>query len=214
MTPTKKVLFWSQILVALGFGAPQIMHAMGPVDGTSLSNFVLNSIYFLFLVLLGWNSHKRKPTPTSLPSVIVCLVWLAIMAGVAIATGFNPEYEFSRNDIRTTEAAILLIWMAAIVVCYKGTPLGHPAVKGFLALAAKSLPQAMMAIKVLQEGGSGISGLFILAGLLSIGLRLVQLNVQWRETKTGEGNLFWMIVADAGNIITWIGVSVAWAIAS
>lgn len=145
------------------------------------------------------------------------------MGAITVQLYRNPAYAVSLNDkITLAIGAAVLFALLLPTFIWRDSFISGAAVKGVVGLATKTLPQIMMAIKIAHEGGDGIHVTFILSGFVAIGLRLIQLIVQWFEPKTedidgdkegqaGEVNLKWMIINDAGNIGSWAAVSAAWA---
>lgn len=199
------LLFWVQIVLASWFSIPQFFSLILSVEGQSLSmQFVI--LGFLLLNLsLAFNAWRKEPVRGTAQLVIIYVMWVFYVFSNIIAIFINGRYVWSVNDYITcysvgTGTLIILSF------CYwKKLGLKQPITKGLLAINFKAVPQIMMAMKIISEGGKGIPLETIIVGNIGVLLRIYQIIAFIRK-----GDRKWLLVGEISNEITWAIVSIAW----
>ncbi len=78
-----------------------------------------------------------------------------------------------------------------------------------LAILYKSLPQFMMALKIIAEGASGIPFSVIVFANVSISTRIMQIQLAVRESGWDQNQL-WLFISECANQVSYLTVTLAW----
>ena len=84
-----------------------------------------------------------------------------------------------------------------------------PMVKGFFAIAYKSVPQVLLAWKFLAEGAGGTPAISVWVGHATILIRLGQIYFMVREAGWDKYRI-WLAVSATANEVSWIVATIAW----
>jgi hypothetical protein len=205
------LLFGVQILAACVLCGSQFVRALETVKGISLSMLLLMEIYLMLHFMLALGAHRTNPSRLTRQTIATYTIWLVLIGTNIFAVFKNSEYHWSSNDSHTV--ALVAIGTACLLALGHLQKLRHddPMLKSLLAMLCKALPQFMLALKVMQEGGAGLPGAAIVSGNFSILIRLVQVGLTVREGGW-ERNRTWLLLSETANELSWATVSIVWLI--
>ena len=107
--------------------------------------------------------------------------------------------------------ALVGIAIVCSVMKFLGIGLQDPMTKSLLAMLLKAMPQFIMAFEVTQKGGAGVPAVAVIAGNITILIRLGQIWFAIREAGW-DRNRIWLFISETVNEISWATVSLVWLI--
>lgn len=203
------LLFGVQIVGALVFVGAYVMRSLHDVIGSSLVQFSLVVIYLLFHLALGIGAHRVSPSRVTRQAVATYAMWVALMSILVAVVASNPGYRWNGREFDQLLTAGVLSAIVVLVVLFGDLKISDPMVKAFFAIAYKSVPQALLAVKFIAEGASGTPGLSVFVGHLTIIIRLGQIYFMVREAGWDK-NRVWLAVSESANELSWIIATIAW----
>lgn len=203
------LLFVVQILGALALCGSQFVRFLHTTDGYSLAMLLLMEVYLLLHLALALGSHQAAPSRVTYQTLLTFVIWIVLIGSNIGALWWNGKYRWSAND--TWTSVLALGGTAVVFTLSKRMKLDwrDPLPKSVLAILFKALPQSMMAYKVSQVGGAGVPALAIIAGNVTILIRISQIVMAIREAGW-ERNRTWLLVSETLNWLSWTAVGVAW----
>ncbi|MSQ12151.1 MAG: hypothetical protein EXR48_05625 [Dehalococcoidia bacterium] len=201
------LLFLVQAGAAGVFGVSQAVRLVSSQEGVNVTWFLYWLVFLLLNVVLTARAHAAQPSRITIQSLLG-YVWWSLFAAAGLVTFLvqSSSRWDSRDSITTAGVAVTV---AALALAYRGLPLRDPILRGSLALAFKSVPQVVLAVKIAMEGGSGIAGLAILTGHVTICARILQLAFSIREAGW-DRNRRGSLLSELGNEASWLLVTVLW----
>ena len=203
------LLFGVQIVGASVFCGAYLYRSIYDVTGSSLVQFALAAIYLLFHLALGMSAHKMAPSRVTRQAVATYAIWLVLFGGVIFAAATNPAYRWSEGETAQLQTASLLTVMVLVVVVVQRRKFSYPMIKAFFAIAYKSVPQLLLVWKFMAEGATGLPGLSVLVGHITIIIRLGQIYFMVREAGW-DRNRVWLAISETANELSWIAATTAW----
>ncbi|MCE9642899.1 MAG: hypothetical protein K8Q97_01090 [Candidatus Andersenbacteria bacterium] len=203
------MLFAIQITGAILSCSSQIVRSLADVHGISIAVFGLSVLHCGFHIWLGIAAHRACPTRLTVQAMITYGTWGVLTLMVVGAILVNGHYRWSVQD---TSIVIVVCVLTTILVqiCYwKEKTILDPAMKGLLAMTYKFTPNIFLAWKIFVEGGSGIPGLAIFIGHLTISIRVGQVYLMVREAGW-DRNRVWLAISETSNEISWVVVTAVW----
>lgn len=202
-------IFVTQMCLALLLGGGQFVKMLTSTQGVSASMFLFTDVFFCLLFWMAIIANKKFPGRMARQTIIVYATGALAYSLLLIETGIKAPVFWEMSDWVTTGLVFTGIVAIAIVKSVKEWTLTEPYLKTGLGLALKSIPQLLLAYKILQVGGGGVSGLWILSFhvfTISRLVPLVLLNRQsgWDRTRKS------MLVSEIGNEGSWLAVTLAW----
>lgn len=203
------LLFGIQIIGALVFCSAQFLRSLADVKGASIAQFGLVATYLVFHLSLGIGAHRVKASRLTRQAIATYCVWFVMIIAIMIAVWINGTYRWSIQDTTTISIAVALTVTIFVISSICNTTIADPMIKAWLAIAYKSAPQVLLAWKILAEGGSGIPGLSVIAGHVTIIIRLGQIYFMVKEAGW-DRNRKWLAISETTNELSWIITSIAW----
>jgi hypothetical protein len=119
------------------------------------------------------------------------------------------SYVWSRVDTITTEIASAGIAITIIWAMFTKKSFNDAAVRAWVNISLKSLPQFLLTAKMWMEGSAGITATAIILGNVSILMRLIPLSISMK-TEGMNRDKTWLFVSDAVNLVSWSTVTIVW----
>lgn len=206
------LLFGVQMIGAFVLAGSQFFRLLETTKGQLLSMFIGIEAFLCLNLMLAASAYREQPGRVIRQALWTYATWFALMGTNIVAIFINGGYEWSRNDALTT--ALLLLSSALIFALMKIRGIGFqdPMPRSLLAMSCKALPQFLMALEIAQRGGAGVPAAAIVAGNITIFVRLGQLGFAIREAGLNR-NLVWLCASETVNEVSWATVSVVWLFA-
>lgn len=142
-------------------------------------------------------------------TIVVYAMSVFVYSVLLIQTYLKAPVFWETSDWLTTGLVAAGIVVIVAVKVIKGWELTEPHLKTGLAMAFKAIPQLLLAYKIFQVGGGGISGLWILSFHCFTISRLVPLVLLNRESKWDRTRKS-MFLSEVANEGSWLAVTLAW----
>lgn len=207
------LLFGVQIIGAFVLCGSQFFRLLETTKGQLLSMFLVMEAYLCLHLMLAAGAHRAQPSRVTRQTLWTYVMWLALIGTNIVAIFLNGSYQWSQNDTRTATLALLGTVLVFAVMKLRGIRLQDPMLKSFLAMLFKALPQFIMAFEVAQKGGAGVPAAAVIAGNITILIRIGQIWFSIREAGW-DRNRVWLCVSETVNEVSWATVSVIWFFAS
>ena len=204
-------LFWVQIVSAVVFCGAYTLRSLRDVTGSSAAQVGLVAMFLVFNLALGIGAHRAKPSRGTRQLITTYAVWLVlviILIGVVVT---NSDYRWNEKDTTTLVTAMALTIAILVIGGIKNLSPGDPMMKGYLAIAYKSVPQILLAWKFLTEGASGTPAISVWVGHATILVRLGQVYFTVKEDGW-DRNRLWLAISETANEVSWIVVTIVWLI--
>ena len=215
--PSKKklvadLLFGVQIIGAFVLCVSQFFRLLETTKGQLLSMFLVMEAYLCLHLMLAVGAHRAQPSRVTRQTLWTYMMWLVLIGSNIAAIFLNGSYQWSQNDTRTTTLALLGTVLLLVVMKFRGIKLQNPMLKSFLAMLFKAVPQFIMAFEVAQKGGAGVPVAAVIAGNITILVRIGQ--IWFAICEAGwDRNRIWLCVSETMNEVSWATVSVVWLFA-
>lgn len=203
------LLFGVQIVGALVFCGAYFMRSLHDVTGSSIVQFSLVATFLLFHLALSVGAHRAAPSRVTRQAIFTYAFWFVLIVAIIGAAGTNPAYQWNEKETAQLMTAVVLTIAVLIVSAIQDRKMSDPMVKALFAIAYKSVPQVLLAWKFLAEGATGTPGLSVVAGHLTILIRLGQIYFMVREVGW-DRNRVWLAISESLNEVSWIIASVVW----
>jgi len=202
------VIFWTQMAAAIIFGVAQVIRMTSSVEGLTLTVFIFNLTFTALNLVLALRAHQEQASRETKRAR-----WIYVM-GTITYSSFIAVMLFKADtlwDQRDTIAATAVFIGASIVLIRYRFKIAKPMVRGWLALAMKSIPQLILAWKVWNVGGAGLSPTMVVIFHYLTLSRLFQITIIVREAGWDKNRVA-LAVSETGNELSWIIVTIAWLI--
>jgi uncharacterized membrane protein YdcZ (DUF606 family) len=187
----------------------QAKRALTSVEGISLAQYAAFGLGFSVQLMLALAALNQKRTRLMVQLAILFGTWTFFSGMLCAVVIFGTDYRWSPTDTNITLFSVAGIGMTMIYMVVSGKPLSDAAVKGWMNIILKSIPQFMLASKVWADGSGGLTEVAIVTGSLSIISRLGPLT-HMLLTTGGVRDEKWLWVTDAVNLASWLSVTVVW----
>jgi hypothetical protein len=206
---TADIIFIVQLLLAFTLGGSQFIKMLTSTQGVSASMFLFTDIFFALLFWMAIIAQKKIPGRMAKETIIVYAMSVLVYTVLLVETYVKAPVFWESSDWLTTGLVGAGIAGIIAIKTIKHWDLNEPYLKTGLAMAFKAIPQLLLAYKVLQVGGGGISGLWILSFhgfTISRLVPLVLLNrvSSWDRTRKS------MLLSEIANEGSWLAVTLAW----
>ncbi len=207
------LLFGVQIIGAFVLCGSQFFRLLETTQGQLLSMFLVMEAYLCLHLMLAVGAHRAQPSRVTRQTLWTYVMWLAFIGSNIVAIFLNGSYEWSQNDTRTAALALLGTVLVFAVMKLRHIRLQDPMLKSFLAMLFKAVPQFIMAFEVALRGGAGVPAAAVIAGNITILVRIGQIWFAIREAGW-DRNRVWLCISETMNEVSWATVSVVWFFAS
>lgn len=207
------LLFGVQIIGAFVLAGSQFFRLLETTKGQLLSMFIGIEAFLCLNFMLAASAYREQPGRVIRQALWTYATWFALMGSNIAAIFFNGNYRWSQNDTRTTMFLLLGTMLVFAVMKIRGVGFQDPMPRSLLAMSCKALPQFLMALEIAQRGASGVPAAAIVAGNITIFVRLGQLGFAIREAGLNR-NLVWLCASEVVNEVSWATVSISWFFAS
>ncbi|MEK7464345.1 MAG: hypothetical protein AAB617_01050 [Patescibacteria group bacterium] len=189
----------------------QIMRTLTTTNGVSFAHYVAFTFSFVIGLVLALDSRRENPGRIITQQVYLFAMWA--VGGIAmIATVIlRGNYHWSSTDTVITILVLVGVVSTVFWAASRKISVKDPAVKAWTSISLKSVPQFLLVRKIFLEGGSGITGAFIVVGHISILMRLVPLVIS-AKTSGMDRSKYWLIVAEILNSLSWLAVTLIWSL--
>ena len=205
------------VVCAAWFCIAQIKQAFVSVEGVSLAQLVA----FTGSMILGWwlayNSRKQQPGRIISQQIAQFATWTTLgLIWVGVLVFEIEEYSWTPFDTVVLTCAIVGFAGSVSWARHHKRPLSHPAIKAWISISLKSMPQLFLAYLIFQEGGGGWKTSTVFAGHVSITMRLIPLSVSCiRDIRKSHAESLgarirevelrkrWLLVIDVCNSASW-----------
>lgn len=202
-------LFAIQVACALGFGLSQVGRMLQTTEGVSLTWFLFWAIFLGLNLLLSIKAHQVQPSRVTAQTVVTYATWssvLAIALAVLLWRSLGEWHPVDTLNVAVSGAGVLA---TLAVGRRRGLGPGDPMVRGWLAVFFKATPQLTLAWHLAEVGGAGLAPFAVIAGHVTINLRLGQLYFSIREAGW-DRNRIGSAVSEIANEASWIVATVVW----
>jgi hypothetical protein len=203
------LLFGVQIIGAFVLAGSQFFRLLDTTKGQLLSMFLGVEAFLCFNFLLAVSAHRAQPNRVTRQILWTYVMWLVLMGTNIVAVFLNGNYRWSQNDTRTTTFAVFGTLLVFALMKIRDIGFQDPMPKSLLAMSCKALPQFLMALEIAQRGGAGVPAAAIIAGNVTIFVRIGQLWFAIREAGLNR-NLVWLCASEVVNEVSWATVSIVW----
>ena len=220
-------LFWAQLVALSVFGLSEFFAILVSSDGISISWLICWELFLLVNLFLAVLADKEKSSRVSKQTIIIYAAWIVMIGLDIFAAIISGNTSWAKLDTIVILVVLVFQVFTPAFVEVTGLPPGHPLIKAYHAVALKAVPQLALAAYMLENGGHSLSLWAILAGHLTICLRLGQIYISISEVSDsntdasevrdgGEqkfGNRKAMMVGEVANEVSWAVVTIAWIVA-
>lgn len=201
-------LFAIQISGALVVCGSQFVRLLETTEGQLISKFILSEAYLLLHIMLATSAHRAQSSTVTTQTLWIYSAWTGGFALDIVAILCNGDYEWSHND--TTAFGIAFSGVAtALFVKWCGIGWHDPILKSIIVIFVQVAPHFLIAAEVAREGGAGIPVWAIIAGNITISVRVVHVWLSVREARW-DRNRVCMCINETMNEISWLTVSLTW----
>ncbi len=208
---TTDLMFVVGLATAFGWCGAQGIRALTTTEGASLAQYVAFTGGFMIQLVLALEARKKNPGRIISQQVKLFVAWstcgVALIATVALEGG----YRWSGIDTVITILALAGLVATLSWAVIRATPLADAAIRAWMNISLKSLPQFLLVWKVMTEGPAGITSIAIVLGSLSICMRLIPLSISM-YTEGRNRDKKWLWISDAINLASWLSVTFVWLI--
>ena len=199
-----------QILSALGVGWSQVAAMQSSVEGVGIAWLGLWLAFLLVNLALSMQALALHRSRIAVQTVWIYVVWSGVI-GVTLSALLWLGGRWTIIDTVTTSLAACGVTAAIIVAALRGLGPGDALVRATFAVFCKGVPQLTLAWLIWRDGGDGLALWTILAGHITINLRLVQIGLSireagWDRSRTG------LLIGEGANILSWIVATIAWVL--
>lgn len=205
------VLFLVQLGCAAAFGLGQFWQMLSSTEGISITWFAAWEIFLLLNLRLAWRAHRAQASLVTSHTLTIYAFYAVMIALDLAAMLARDSWAWTAED--TLSAALVAAGVASVFVvgAVRRRPIGDPLIMGALAVFFKAVPQLVLAWSIHLNGGAGLALAAIVAGHVTIVMRLIQLAVAIREAGW-DRNRIGSFVSEVPNELSWVLVTIAWAV--
>jgi len=175
------LLFGVQIICTFIFGGSQFLRMLTTSQGVGISWFATWQLFLILNLVLAIRAHHNQPSRVTFQTILSYVAW-ATMVTLDLGVMFwKGTWMWNERDTATLILATMGVIVTLIIARQKQLAITDPLVKGYLAVAFKAIPQLIMAYNIFVLGGSGLAGMAVGIGHVTILTRLGQLWFSIRE---------------------------------
>lgn len=206
---TTDSIFVVGLLSAIFWCGAQASRANTSIAGVSLAQYVAFCLGFAVQFALAVSARRQN-----VGRIITQMLWLfgswTVCSSILILfVMMGTNYQWSVLD--TTIAKLSVTGLVVIAICARISrrSLTDAAVKAWVNIVLKSIPQFLLAVKVWHEGPGGITAVAIVLGTVSIATRLIPMSGLLRKGGATRDEK-WLWVTDVVNLASWLTVTAIW----
>jgi hypothetical protein len=202
-------MFVVGLATAFWWCGAQAHRALTTTQGVSLAQYIAFCSGFIVQLVLAIEARRKNTGRIISQQVSLFATWsLCSLALIAVVIN-RGGYVWSRGDTTIAELASAGVVATIVWALFTRKPMSDAAVRAWVNISLKSLPQFLMIMKIWSEGSSGITTAAIVLGETSILMRLIPLSVSMK-TEGVNRDKKWLWTSDAVNLASWSAVTVAW----
>jgi hypothetical protein len=206
----QRILFWIQVVGVLIFGSSQLYHMITySTIGLSESMFLCNTIVVTINLVLALKAHKIQSSKNTKETVLIYFFGTIIYMSFLVTMAIKAESAWGNLDWITLAIVLIVVAIVFVYVVYKKINYRNPLLKGVISLILKVVPQLIMAYKIYEVGGQGLSLVTLIVFHFLTLLRIYKVWETKREMTT-EKNRTGLLLSEIGNEVSWIVVSIVW----
>lgn len=202
-------LFAIQVACALLFGVTQTARMLETTAGVSLTWFLFWAIFLGLNLLLSIKAHQVQPSRVTAQTVVTYATWSTVLALALVVLVWRSLGEWHAVDTLNVLVSGAGVLVTLAVGRRHGLGPADPMVRGWLAVFFKATPQLTLAWHLAQVGGAGLAPFAVLAGHVTINLRLGQLYFSIREAGW-DRNRLGSAVSEIANELSWVVATIVW----
>lgn len=201
-------LFLFQITLALIFGFYQINQMLFvSVKGLSISAYLFTVIFVGINTYLAFRARKYLNNKISNQTLIVYILGTLIYFLFTLILVVKSSWV--ANDTNTLLIVILFSLLATVYAKRKKLDFLNPIMKAIFGIIFRAVPHVFMALKIFQEGGSGLSVVMVVVfHTLTITRILIVYNSYLKARE--DINRKALLVSEIGNELSWCVVTATW----
>lgn len=206
---TAFILYVVGMATAILWCSAQALRAFTTTQGASLAQYAAFTGGFAVQLVLALEARKQTPGPIISQQVRLYTMWSVCGSLLIVIVAIQGGYQWSTVDtvitiLASAGLALTVAWAAVTRISFSDA-----AVRAWFNISLKSLPQFLLAWKVLAEGPAGITIIAIILGNVSILTRLVPMSMSI-TTEGYNREKWWLRVSDAVNLASWSSVTFVW----
>jgi hypothetical protein len=207
-----ELLYWFQVALAFVFGGFQTHHMIvNSTRGLSTSMFLFTGAFTVTNLYLSISLFRIQPSRTTKQTVGIYLLGTACYGLFLAVMMAKAEVVWDARDSYTALTVAMLATATFVYSLLRRIAVIDPIMKGVYSLIFKSVPQFIMAWKVLQFGGGGLNAVMVIVFHILTLTRIYQIcrgtgNTQWNKNRIA------LLVAEIGNETSWSLVTMVWLI--
>ncbi len=198
-----------QIVGVFVLGGSQFLRLLETVRGVNIMMFIAFEIFIVLNLAITIGLHRKQPTRVTRQLLGTYLMWFVAMGMNVGAVVWHGGYRWGMNDALTGIIAGSSVAVTLLIAMRRGLKFGDPIVKGWLAVCFKAIPQIMLGVKIMAEGGHGLPAAAVWMGHVTIIARLCQVGIATREGGWNR-NLIGLVISEATNELSWVIVTIIW----
>ncbi len=203
------VMFVVGLSMAFLWCGAQAIRAFTTMQGVSLAQYIAFTAGFTIQLILALEARRKTKGRIISQQIYQFAAWSICSFLLIGAVLIQRSYVWSRVDTITTEIALAGIVMTIIWAMFTRKPFSDAAVRAWINISLKSLPQFLLMAKMWMEGSAGITATAIILGNVSILMRLIPLAISMK-TEGMNRDKTWLFVSDAVNLASWSTVTIVW----
>lgn len=210
---TKQVVEWSLFLIQMGcaalFGLGQFWQMLSSTEGVSMSWFAAWEVFLVMNLWLAWQAHRARPSLVTGQTFAIYAFYAALIALDLAALLLRKSWTWTGSDSLTAALVVSGCVVTLVAGAARGQSIRNPLVMGALAVFFKAVPQLVLAWNIYRAGGAGLALTAIVAGHVTILMRLAQLGIAIREAGW-DRNRIGSFISEVPNELSWIVVTAVW----
>jgi len=208
---TTDIMFVIGLSTAFLWCGAQAMRAFTTMQGVSLAQYTTFAIGFMIQLALALEARRKTKGRIISQQVSLFVAWSTcslLLVGAVLVQG---SYHWSTVDttitlVASTGMILTLVWAVSSM-----KPMHDAAVRAWINISLKSLPQFLLVAKIWSEGSAGITTTAIVLGEVSILMRLIPLSISMKTEGVNRDKI-WLWISDAVNLVSWTAVITIWFI--
>jgi len=206
---TTDILFVVGLFTAVVWCGAQAMKAITTTQGVSLAQYIAFSLGFMIQFMLALEAGRKNPGLIISQQISLFGIWSTCSAILVAVVATRGHYSWSQADTMIARFAGVGLVVTIVWAFSTKKPMDDAAVRAWLNISLKSLPQFLLITKILTEGSAGITWIAIVLGEASILTRLIPLSVSMKTEGVNRDKV-WLLVSDAINLVSWTAVTIVW----
>lgn len=198
-----------QIVGVFVLGGSQFIRLLETIEGVNVMMFIAFEVFIVLNLAITIGLHRKQATRVTYQLLATYLLWFVAMGMNVGAVLWRGDYQWGKNDLLTGAMAGSGVVATMAIAYHKGLGITDPIIKGWLAFCFKAVPQVMLGVKIMAEGGRGLPAAAVWMGHITIIARLCQIGIAVREggwNRSTKG----LAISEATNELSWVIVTIIW----